>query len=207
MLLASYGLEAQGPRAHTRPKTDRSTAINDAQASELTLTLTAVAIRPIQIWVRTAGTIDPKTRTIAASVPAADGRRIRPGQRVRAFPPESRSSMYQAFVSTVRSEGDRVRVTAVLSNPPREGTARYLMEIVTEDGEHLSIPNEALIERGARRIVYVQESEGRYLPRDVDTGIQGELYTEVRGGLRPGEQVVTFGSFFIDAEHTLKGSS
>jgi hypothetical protein len=37
--------------------------------------------------------------------------------------------------------------------------------------------------------------------------VQGELFTEVVAGLTPGEKVVTFGSFFIDAEHTLKGSS
>ena len=29
---------------------------------------------------------------------------------------------------------------------------------------------------------------------------------EVLEGLKPGEQVVTFGSFFIDAEYQLKGS-
>jgi hypothetical protein len=36
-------------------------------------------------------------------------------------------------------------------------------------------------------------------------GVQGELFTEVVKGLMPGEQVVTFGSFFIDADHKLKG--
>ena len=78
---------------------------------------------------------------------------------------------------------------------------------MTDEGDRLSIPNEALIERNARRLVYVQDDEGNYQPRDVETGVQGELYTEVLSGLKPGEQVVTFGSFFIDAEHTLKVSS
>ena len=36
-------------------------------------------------------------------------------------------------------------------------------------------------------------------------GVQGELYTQVLGGLQPGEQVVTFGSFFVDADYKLKG--
>jgi len=40
----------------------------------------------------------------------------------------------------------------------------------------------------------------------VQIGLQGELFTEVTGGLKEGEQVVTFGSFFIDADHKLKGS-
>jgi multidrug efflux pump subunit AcrA (membrane-fusion protein) len=110
-------------------------------------------------------------------------------------------------VSAVRTEGDRTRVVVNLSNPAREGSVRYLLEIVTDDGDRLSVPNEALIERGGTRIVYVQEEAGRYTPREVETGVQGELYTEVRKGLDAGQQVVTFGSFFIDAEHKLKGAS
>jgi hypothetical protein len=38
-------------------------------------------------------------------------------------------------------------------------------------------------------------------------GLQGELYTEVTSGVREGEQVVTFGSFFIDSEFKLKGTA
>jgi Cu(I)/Ag(I) efflux system membrane fusion protein len=206
-LLASAGVHAQGPREHTRLKGNRSTAVTESQATELTLTLTEVAVRPIQVWVRTAGIIEANGKTITASVPAVDGRRIKIGQRVRAFPPESRSSMYQAFVSSVRVDGGRGRVAVTLSNPAREGSTRYLLEIVTDEGDRLSVPNEALIERGGTRLVYVQQDEGKYLPREIEAGVQGELYTEVRSGLKAGEQVVTFGSFFIDAEHTLKGSS
>lgn len=207
LVLPSLIGHAQSPRERTRLKGNRSTTISDSQASELTLTLTAVAVRPIQVWVRTAGIIQANSRAIRATVRAVDARRIAVGQRVRAFPPESRSSMYQAFVSAVQPDEAGARVTVTLSTPPREGSRHYLLEIVTDEGDRLSVPNEALIERNARRLVYVQDSAGAYQPRDVETGVQGELYTEVRGGLKPGEQVVTFGSFFIDAEHTLKGSS
>ena len=43
------------------------------------------------------------------------------------------------------------------------------------------------------------------MPQEIQTGLQGELFTEITGGLKDGDQVVTFGSFFIDAEHKLKG--
>ena len=43
------------------------------------------------------------------------------------------------------------------------------------------------------------------MPREIHTGIQGELYTQVTDGVKDGDQVVTFGSFFIDAEQKLKG--
>ena len=37
-------------------------------------------------------------------------------------------------------------------------------------------------------------------------GFQGELLTQVLDGVKEGDPVVTFGSFFIDAEQKLKGT-
>jgi hypothetical protein len=50
------------------------------------------------------------------------------------------------------------------------------------------------------------QQDGEYVPKEVQTGIQGELYTQVLGGLQANTPVVTFGSFFIDAEHKLKSA-
>jgi len=47
---------AQGIRDRIRGNRDKTTSVNEAQASELTLTITQVEVRPIQVWVRTAGT-------------------------------------------------------------------------------------------------------------------------------------------------------
>ena len=206
VLLTTPGAHAQGPRAHTRPTPNTSTAVTESQATELTLTLTEVAVRPIQVWVRTAGTIDAAHKTITATLPPATGARVRVGQRARAFPPESRFSMYQAFVTQVARDNGGVRVGVTLAGPGREGSTHYVIEIVTDAGDYLSVPNEAIIETGGRSVVYVQEGPGRYTPQSIERGLQGELYTEVRKGVDKGQQVVTFGSFFIDADHKLKGS-
>ena len=114
--------------------------------------------------------------------------------------------MSQARVTQVMPKGDRVAVTVSLVGPARPGSSRYVLEIVTEPGELLSVPNEAIIETGDRRLVYVKNSTGSYVPREIQPGLQGELFTEVVKGLEAGEQVVTFGSFFIDADFKLKGS-
>jgi len=199
------GALAQGVRDRIR-RAPRATAVTESQASELTLTVTEVAVRPIQVWVRTAGVINADGRTLRATLSKAEAEFVRPGQRVRAFPPEARSTMYQARVAGVAPAGDRVAVTVSLVSPPREGSTRYVLEIVTEEIERLSVPNEAIIETGDRRVVYVQDGPGRYTPREIHTGLQGELFTEVTGGVAQGDQVVTFGSFFIDADYKLKGS-
>src|SRR5262245_31937117 len=47
-----------GVRARTRLVQRSATAVTEEQASELTLTLTVAASRPIQTWVRTAGALD-----------------------------------------------------------------------------------------------------------------------------------------------------
>ena len=90
--------------------------------------------------------------------------------------------------------------------PSRQGSSSYVLEIVTEGGEFLSVPNEAIIETGGRRRRLRAGIGGRYVPREIQTGMQGELFTRCIDGLKPGEQVVTFGSFFIDADYKLKGS-
>jgi multidrug efflux pump subunit AcrA (membrane-fusion protein) len=102
--------------------------------------------------------------------------------------------------------GGGASVEAALIAPPRQDTNLYVMEIVVEREPALSVPNEAIIEEGDRQVVYVQESTGQYVPREIQTGVQGELYTQVLGGVKDGDQVVTFGSFFIDAEQKLKGT-
>ena len=198
--------QAQSIRDRIRLSKDKLTPITDAQANELTLTLNDAAVRPIQIWVRTAATIDRAGRALAAVLSKEDAAYVKVGQRVRAFPPQSRSSMFQAKIVKVTPAGDGASVTAMLSGPGHEGSTRYVLEIVTEPLESLSVPNEAIIEVDGKHVVYVQTEKGRYLPREIQPGIQGELYTQVVDGLKAGDQVVTFGSFFIDADYKLKGS-
>ncbi|MBI3048272.1 MAG: hypothetical protein HYY76_08155 [Acidobacteria bacterium] len=168
--------------------------------------MTEVTVRPIQVWVRTAGVLDFSRSVVTAFVPGGDAAFVRAGQRVRAFSPESRSRMYQARVAAVAPRGAAgAEVRATLLGESSEASSRFVLEIVTERGDFLSVPNEAIIETGGKRIVYVLQPDGGYAPRDVGTGIQGELFTQVLDGLKAGEQVVTIGSFFIDAEHKLKG--
>jgi Cu(I)/Ag(I) efflux system membrane fusion protein len=205
-LLAAATIHAQSIRDRIRLKGNRTTTVTEAQANELTLTLTAATVRPIQIWLRLAGAVDDARKAITATAPAAQASRVRVGQRVRAFSPESRSRMHQATVSNITSRGDDVVITMSLVGQPLEQSRFYVIEIVTEDREMLSVPNEAIIDVAGKATVYVQSKAGGYEPREIMTGVQGELFTQVLDGLQEGDQVVTIGSFFIDAEHKLKGS-
>ena len=205
-ILAAGAAGAQDVRSHTRLGGPKGTAITEAQAAALTLTLSSVSPRPIQTWVRTAGAIDKTGKILGASLSGSEALLVKVGQRVRAFPPSSKSSMYQAYVTRVVPGAGGVRVEASLTASGRENTLHYVMEIVVERGPFLSVPNEAIIEEGDKHVVYVQEQPGQYVPVQIQTGIQGELYTQILDGIKEDAQVVTFGSFFIDAEHKLKGT-
>lgn len=203
LALLATAVSAQSVRDRTRPS---ETTVSEQQAVELTLTVLETQRRPLQTWVRTAGTLDDTGRVLVADVPAPEADLVQVGQRARAFPPQSKSSMTQAKVRRVTKLGDRARVEAALPVAPSYDAAHYVMEIVVDRGTFLAVPNEAIIDEGDREVVYVELGEGQYAPRDIRTGLKGELYAEVLEGLEEGDRVVTFGSFFIDSEHKLKGT-
>ena len=197
-------LHTQGVRSHTKPA--KGTAVSESQANDLTLTVGQAAVRPIQQWVRTSGTIDKTGKVLTAYLYPPGHQLVKAGQRVRAFAPDSKSSMFQAWVTRTIPENGRMRVEATFAARGWRNSRNYVVEIVVERGWFLSIPNEAVIEEGDKHIVYLQQQPGQYIPKEIETGVQGELYTQVLNGLNDGDQVVTVGSFFIDAEHKLKAT-
>ena len=78
------------------------------------------------------------------------------------------------------------------------------VEIMAASGARLTIPTEALIDSGPRKIVYVEKKPGTYEMRQVTLGIRGSDYVEVLKGVRKGERVVTSGNFLIDSESQLR---
>jgi hypothetical protein len=204
LLIFVFAGTAHAQRELFRLKDLANTKVSAAQASELTFTLNAASRRSIQQVVRTAGSLDRTRKTLTAYVGFPDGDLVKAGQRVRAFALQSKSSMFQARISRVTPTQGGATVEATLSGEGLENSSNYVMEITVDRGEFLSIPNEAIIEEGARRIVYVQKQPGEYAPVEIQTGLQGELLTEVVKGVNAGDQVVTFGSFFIDSEYKLK---
>jgi Cu(I)/Ag(I) efflux system membrane fusion protein len=72
-------------------------------------------------------------------------------------------------------------------------------------GRRLVVPDAAVINTGARQLVYVEKGEGYFEPREVILGVKGEGMSEVLSGLQPGEKVASAATFLIDSEARLKG--
>ncbi|MDP3143036.1 MAG: efflux RND transporter periplasmic adaptor subunit [Candidatus Omnitrophota bacterium] len=80
------------------------------------------------------------------------------------------------------------------------------VKIKIDLGEKLAIPEEAVMDTGERKVIFVAQPDGHFLSREVKVGQKAEGYYEVLEGLSEGEVVVTSGNFFIDAESKLKSA-
>jgi RND family efflux transporter MFP subunit len=98
------------------------------------------------------------------------------------------------------------RTAKVRVEVPNRGELRLGMFIeVTFDAggamTRLVVPRAAVQVIGARNVVYVAtEDEGRFQERTVRLGTAADDTVEVLEGLKPGERVVSEGSFFLRAE-------
>jgi Cu(I)/Ag(I) efflux system membrane fusion protein len=72
-------------------------------------------------------------------------------------------------------------------------------------GKSILIPSEAVIRSGIRNLVFVARGEGRFEPREITLGLEGEEGTvQVLKGLAEGEKVVVSSQFLLDSESSLK---
>ncbi len=68
----------------------------------------------------------------------------------------------------------------------------------------VTVPQDAVVDSGARARVYVEHGEGIFEPREVETGRRFGERVEILRGVLPGERVVVEATFLIDSESRLK---
>jgi membrane fusion protein, copper/silver efflux system len=80
------------------------------------------------------------------------------------------------------------------------------VEIPVEMDNTLVVPDEAVMDTGLNKIVFVKTQEGVFEPRLITTGFDGQGMVAVKSGLKEGESVVTSANFLIDSESRLKAA-
>jgi hypothetical protein len=69
----------------------------------------------------------------------------------------------------------------------------------------LLAPRAAVLDSGLRQVAFVAQDGGRFAPRDLEVGRDGDDgLVEIRSGLAAGERVVTSGQLLIDSESRLR---
>lgn len=81
------------------------------------------------------------------------------------------------------------------------------VEMEIDLGEKLAIPATAVLDTGARQVVYVDTGDGYFAPRQIKLGDHDDSMVEVTSGLKTGEKVASSAVFLIDSEAKLKGIS
>ncbi len=71
----------------------------------------------------------------------------------------------------------------------------------------LTVPTDALLDTGLRKMVFVDRGEGYYEPRQVQIGWRTAESVEIVKGLMEGERIVTSGTFLIDSESRMKAAA
>lgn len=72
-------------------------------------------------------------------------------------------------------------------------------------GKQLTIAQEAVIDTGMRKIVFVDKGKGRFEPRQVELGVEVDKGRyQVLKGLKEGEKVVVSAQFLLDSESRLQ---
>lgn len=79
----------------------------------------------------------------------------------------------------------------------------YLKSAIARDS--LVVPQEAVIDSGIRKLVFVYRGKGKFEPREVKLGLEGnENEYQVLSGLRQGEEIVISAQFMFDSESRLR---
>ena len=81
------------------------------------------------------------------------------------------------------------------------------LELTTQSPAGISVQQDAVIDRGLQKIVYVETSDGTFAPRRVEIGTAYGDRATVTRGLAEGDQVVTAGNFLIDSESRMRSSA
>jgi len=102
-----------------------------------------------------------------------------------------------------RTRSLRARVT--VPNPRGElKPGMYATVKLTRDlGEALVVPSSAVLHSGERAVVFIDAGQGRFEPRVVALGREGDGAVQVLHGLDRGARVVTSAQFLLDSESNL----
>jgi membrane fusion protein, heavy metal efflux system len=131
---------------------------------------------------------------------------VRAGTTVKittpAYPNETFAARLDQIGAALDPERHTIAVRCVVPNPGQRLKPGMFARVVLASGGSQTVitaPSFAVIAEGEQRMVFVEESPGRYVKRAVEIGdeVNGRLI--IRAGLKPGDRVVAQGSLLMSA--------
>lgn len=152
---------------------------------------------------------DLSTMWLIGMVREADAAALQPGQRVEAVVDALPGRVFEARITRLASSIDpltrRLEACAELQVPDgalKPGMRASLRVALGEARRAVSVPEGALLARGAEAAVWLVQGEDRIGLRRVRLGSRVGDEVEIVEGLTPGERIVTGGALFLDHAQT-----
>ena len=150
---------------------------------------------------------DTSRMWVTMDVPQTDAHRIAIGEEVIFRPDDARDEVVAgrlAWIATAVDEMTRtVKVRADVSNTTgglRAHSFGRAQIVVRTSPNAIAVPTEAVQWEGCCYVVFVRISDDIFQTRKVRLGAKDAAYTEIQGGVLPGEIVVTVGSHVLKSE-------
>jgi len=172
----------------------------------------AAALRTVLRTLRLPGRVGENSGTILAQALEMDGAELQRGLDAQVW--VSGEGARKAKVVAVdraldafsRTFGVRLALQEAAGPGFRPGV--YCdVRVALKLGQGVTVPKEAVLDTGDHAVVFVQEDGGRFEPRNVEVGKEGDDYVEIRKGVAAGERVVTSANFLIDSESRFQAAA
>jgi Cu(I)/Ag(I) efflux system membrane fusion protein len=150
---------------------------------------------------------------ILADLPGPEAGFIQPGTAARVSVPQLAAAGFEARVGNALPQFDAVSRT--LQVRLEAGNPGFVLkpdmyvdvEFAIPTSRALTVPRDAVIDSGLKKIVFVDRGNGGFEPRQVRTGWRTPDTVEIVEGLKPGERIVISGNFLIDSESRLQSTA
>jgi Cu(I)/Ag(I) efflux system membrane fusion protein len=210
--LARWDIPAVEIERLERERTPRRALTINSPVSGIVLKKTAVRGMNVEPGMDMFTIADFSRVWVQADVYERDMPYVRVGQSARlsleALPGRTLHGRVEFISPTVDETTRTVKVRLEFEN--RRGLLKPGMyttaELTLDMGRGLALPEEALIDTGQQKIVFVARGGGRFEPREVQLGSKVDSFYQVLSGLAAGEEVATSAQFLLDSESRLKAA-
>jgi RND family efflux transporter MFP subunit len=149
---------------------------------------------------------------IIADIFGDEAQWYRPGARVRVTVRELGKTLYAIvgkFPPLFNPASRTLSLRLETDNPDLSLSPKMFvdLEFSTPAPRGLSVPEDALLDRGLQKIVYVETSDGVFEPKPVQTGAAYGGRVTMTSGLSEGDRIVTAGTFLVDSESRMRWST
>lgn len=147
---------------------------------------------------------------IMADLFETDATKVRVGATAMVRVPTANNAAFSARVTYVQPQVDSatrtVKVRLEADNPAMRLKPDMFVDVEMRMGygARVTIPAEAVLDAGLHKTVFVDRGNGYLEPRAVETGDRVGDRVVVLSGLKPGERIVTSGTFLVDSESQLR---